>query len=285
MGDFAIVYLIVNHINGKAYVGKTNQTLGRRWSQHVYKAQSGSNTHLHHAIRKYGPNAFYMQILDVPEDCLAFEKEIEFISRFGTTDRAVGYNLTCGGDGVEQTPEIRNKISVALTGKQISDVTRLKLRNANLGKKYSDETKRKVREAQRGRVFSEETRKKISLGLTGRIISDETRKKISMSLTGRKLGPYSKERAGKTADAVRAALQGRPSPLKGICRPPEVGRKISASKKGVPSPLKGRINPRKFDRAEAKFLVRIGLTHAQIASLYGVHRRSVGQALQLEAAR
>jgi len=65
--------------------------------------------------------------------------------------------------------------------------------------------------SQAGHRHTEETRVKMSVSrpkdfspMTGKQHTAETKAKISATKTGVKMGPYSKERAGKTASAMRA---------------------------------------------------------------------------------
>jgi hypothetical protein len=51
-------YIITNLITDDRYVGKTTRSIQRRWQDHLAKSRSGSLTHLHKAIRKYGAGAF-----------------------------------------------------------------------------------------------------------------------------------------------------------------------------------------------------------------------------------
>lgn len=110
------VYLVTNTVNGKVYVGKTQQPLSARWGQHVSAAKSGRNhMPILRAIRKYGPKAFTLTELEV---CYSLEKlnaaEKQWISTLRSTTTGVGYNCTSGGDGdYNHTPEYRARLSVS----------------------------------------------------------------------------------------------------------------------------------------------------------------------------
>ncbi len=56
------VYLIVNNINGKLYVGKTYTTLEKRFKEHINdsKKERNKNRPLYRAMNKYGYNNFKM---------------------------------------------------------------------------------------------------------------------------------------------------------------------------------------------------------------------------------
>ena len=49
------VYKITNKINDKVYVGITTQGANRRWSEHLYRFNSGERDHkIYLAMKKYG---------------------------------------------------------------------------------------------------------------------------------------------------------------------------------------------------------------------------------------
>jgi group I intron endonuclease len=110
------IYLVENLKNGKKYVGKTIAVNVRyRWDQHVYLARHGYDLPLSRAIRKHGLDAFAISVLWVGpvQELSAMERRfiVEKNSRI-----PLGYNCTEGGEGVEQTKEIRAKISAAQKG-------------------------------------------------------------------------------------------------------------------------------------------------------------------------
>ena len=90
------LYMLVNTINGKKYIGQTKQTLNDRMSVHKRK-HSGCRA-LKAAIRKYGWEAFRVQVLEanVSEAGLR-DRERELIAEHGT-EAPNGYNLTPGGE-------------------------------------------------------------------------------------------------------------------------------------------------------------------------------------------
>lgn len=58
-----IIYLITNLTNNKKYVGQTSETLSRRWTKHQYNARIGSQQAICRAIRKYGIEAFKIEVI------------------------------------------------------------------------------------------------------------------------------------------------------------------------------------------------------------------------------
>lgn len=112
-----IVYIHINKINHKRYIGITSQTLAQRSKNgEGYKTSS----HFYHAIQKYGWDNFEHQILYTgltkEEAC---KKEVELIKEFNTMNAKYGYNLTTGGE----------------IGAQLSEATLQKKRENMLGDK------------------------------------------------------------------------------------------------------------------------------------------------------
>lgn len=93
----AYIYKITNTLNGKMYIGKTEQTIEKRFQQHCNDSQREGmeNRPLYKAMRKYGVEFFSIEEIeqtDHPE-----EREIYWIEFYGTFKN--GYNATLGGDG------------------------------------------------------------------------------------------------------------------------------------------------------------------------------------------
>jgi group I intron endonuclease len=85
-----MIYLITNKLNNKQYIGKTSQTLDKRWYQHCKNAEYGIDTYLYRAMRKHGVENFECVYLADGLD----EEEILLIEQ-----HAPEYNMTAGGDG------------------------------------------------------------------------------------------------------------------------------------------------------------------------------------------
>lgn len=85
-----MIYLIINKVNGKRYIGKTTKTLEERWYRHIKDAEYGSDTFFHRAIRKHGAHNFSIEFLAEGLE----EEEVKMIKAFNPE-----YNMTQGGDG------------------------------------------------------------------------------------------------------------------------------------------------------------------------------------------
>ena len=93
----AYIYQIINNINGKIYVGKTEFSIEKRFKEHCEDAfKNGKEKRpLYAAMRKYGIEHFHIELIEEtnnPEEreCYWIEQKQSF---------KYGYNATIGGDG------------------------------------------------------------------------------------------------------------------------------------------------------------------------------------------
>ena len=133
------VYVITNLINGKQYVGITNEP-ERRLTEH--KCGRGSKL-VFQAIKKYGFENFKVEFVFEGSEEQAAQMETKLIKQLDTMAHK-GYNLTEGGEGS--------------WGCIPSNETRKKMRKAKLGSLNF----------MHGRTHTEEARKKISEGHKGK---------------------------------------------------------------------------------------------------------------------
>jgi hypothetical protein len=111
---YGIIYLVVNKINGKKYIGQTQTPLEARIQRH-YNRSKYQNTIFYQAIRKYGKSAFEWKIIDNANSADELDKkEIHWIIQHKTFvdwENSCGYNMTLGGDSNVLSEEARQKIS------------------------------------------------------------------------------------------------------------------------------------------------------------------------------
>lgn len=93
----AYIYQIINDINQKIYVGKTEFSIEKRFKEHCKDAfrERNEKRPLYLAMQKYGVEHFHIELIeetDIPE-----EREIYWIEKLGSFKN--GYNATMGGDG------------------------------------------------------------------------------------------------------------------------------------------------------------------------------------------
>lgn len=122
---FSCIYVWINMINNKKYVGQTKNFYGR---MQTYK-QGYFNPYMKHAIEKYGIENFEIEILekDVPVDKLN-EREQYWIDYYDVCDPSKGYNIC----------------PIAGTPKNV--YSKRPNEHPWCGRKHTDEEKRKISE-------------------------------------------------------------------------------------------------------------------------------------------
>ena len=135
---YGVVYLIINMVNGKKYVGQTTQSLERRIASH----KSNKKSLIGKAIHKYGAENFRYGVI---KTC-ASKEEMDYWEKFFIvalkSKTPNGYNRTDGGDGSAgcvDSEETRERKSAARLGEK----------NPNYGKKRPPETIAKMATAKR----------------------------------------------------------------------------------------------------------------------------------------
>ena len=136
------VYAHINKLNGKIYIGKTNN-IKRRWQLSNYTGC----VYLYKAFQKYGWNNFDHIILarcSSEEDAFKFEKQ--YIEYYNSTDNTKGYNIATGGLGGNCGKPAWNKDTHGLMptpwnkGIPMSEETRQKVSQAKKGHKYGPQS-------------------------------------------------------------------------------------------------------------------------------------------------
>lgn len=240
-----VVYIAVNTVNGKVYIGKhqRNCPVTQRWKEHQQAAARGApNSYFLNAIRKYGFEAFSFSVL---LDGITDRKELsfqerKFITQYQSSNPAIGYNLTAGGEG---GGAFGNKNGL---GKRPAS-RGIRLKEYWAGVSLDERRKRAQHRAsfftkelreQHPPTHTEESKKKISVALkgrphpwsVGRTVSLETREKLSKALKGKnkKGRPWSQEQTEK----MSAIMKGRKVPwLSGSIRSKEAREKTSRALK------------------------------------------------------
>ena len=122
------IYKILNTVNGKFYIGSTNN-LRKRLYEHYRELNLGihTNKHLQAAWIKYGKEGFKFQILETIKDTSNFtnedlrQLETDYIQKTQCYKDTIGYNIIAGGIGTLDIPcseEKKKKISEANKGKK-----------------------------------------------------------------------------------------------------------------------------------------------------------------------
>ena len=162
------VYIATCLPTGKYYIGKTVKPLTYRWSEHKHAANTAADQcpRLHRAMRKYGSDTFVVESLSESSDKQALV-ELEKLWIILLDARAIGMNLTSGGDGTPgcRRPPMSESLRKAFdrTGKAPWNKGKrgYKLRSYNVrygsdnpffGRRHSAESKLAMRAAKLGAV-------------------------------------------------------------------------------------------------------------------------------------
>ena len=108
----ALVYSVLNIVNGKIYVGQTSKSLEVRRDKHLALSRCNKGGyHLHRAIKKYGAECFNWEIIagDIERQEEANALEDYYIKEWGTIGPR-GYNEMVGGLGGPNTEDAKAKI-------------------------------------------------------------------------------------------------------------------------------------------------------------------------------
>jgi group I intron endonuclease len=115
------IYLIVNHVTGKYYVGQHKGNNLKKYLQQKFghaKRGESSHSHLYNSMRKHGREAFTIHALlsDVQTRSELDQHERDFITILKSQDPDYGYNICRGGEGFTgpHRPESKTKVTEAL---------------------------------------------------------------------------------------------------------------------------------------------------------------------------
>jgi hypothetical protein len=224
--------------SGRRYIGLTRLGWRRRWKAHVSLALSrqGGWGHFQNAIRKYGPEAFSHEVLEVCRNLevanLAEECWIEF---YETRNPGKGFNLTKGGLHVPHPiknpwdrPEYRAAATQRAKDRWKNPQYVLKNRAANKAALNTPESRAKRSEISKQILSDPHVRIHMSAANKGRTFTPEHRANLSAANRERAKDPGFAEKLKAHLDAVRPPP---PSSL-GRIHSPGTKAKISAANKG-----------------------------------------------------
>jgi group I intron endonuclease len=243
----SFIYLSINKINGKSYIGKHNSTT----EKDMY---FGSGLLILKAIKKYGKKNFIrIKIKNIAENVNHLMLEEYYIRLFDTLEPN-GYNISpTGGLSIcgQHSEKSKKKISESKRGIKFSEEHRKNLSKSHKdkpgwqaitneirkengkklkgkttwmkGKKHTQETKQKISKSKKlnpvHTVHTPEGIEKIRIAMKNRIVSEETREKMSKSMKGRippnKGKKCSEETRKKMSIAKKEKYIGKDNPMYG----------------------------------------------------------------------
>lgn len=175
-----LIYIAINRVNQKIYVGKTSKTLEERRRKHVGASKYEVDSfRFHRALLKHGERNFSWRVLeDEIEEPELGQLEAYYIDFFSSYFPQIGYNMSTDVSGL-----------TANSGKSAWNKGKKTGPAWNKGMKMNDEFREKCSKAKKGgthATISEEARKKIGDAHRGKVVSAETRKKMSEAAKMRK---------------------------------------------------------------------------------------------------
>lgn len=200
------VYTVTHLPSGRVYVGQTQQSVERRWKGHHHRAQAGSRSMFHRALRRHPADQFAWSVVETHATEAAVKRaEVALIAALRARGTKL-YNLTDGGDGTSgyrHGPEALAKMAAVHRGTVLTEAHKKKLSDALRNREFSPETRALISASKRGHATSLETRAKIARSLTGRTLSAETREKVAAAQRGQKRRPRTEEERKTLSDALR----------------------------------------------------------------------------------
>ncbi len=188
------VYMIVNTVSSKLYIGSAAKSLRGRAAAHRDELEGNRhpNIHLQRAWNKYGGDKFKFVVLEEcsPKSCIV--REQKWIDTLQAVKR--GYNIN---------PKAGSRL-----GSKLSDESKSKISASKTGKKLPMKTRLRMSKSQRGRLISEVHKQNLSSNhWTKGPNAEEIKAQIAAKLLGEK---HSEERKRKNSESC---LRARRKPL------------------------------------------------------------------------
>ena len=146
------IYKITNKINNKVYIGQSIRPIEKRFQRHINDALNNIiDTHFSRAIRKYGKDNFYVELIDKAENQEELNnKEQYWIKYYDSTNDKKGYNETdalykCGGNTYQSKTDkdmfkIKEKIKKSKLGINNPNAKSIKCLNVETGEEIIFDT-------------------------------------------------------------------------------------------------------------------------------------------------
>ena len=172
------VYCVTNLLDGRMYVGQSSHVRNRLNSH----KKAGFITDLGTDVRRFGPENFRWEVLHSSESLSERHRlEVFWIAEKGSVEN--GYNKATGGPGPsgnKMTDEAKLRISVALSGRSVSEATKEKHRVASTGFRHSEATKALLSQRRVGVPLKVETVEKMSKARRGNLNPRARRVRLSV---------------------------------------------------------------------------------------------------------
>lgn len=227
---YGIIYVAINLINGKMYVGQT-VNFKKRIREHK-REMLIFDDHFHRALKKYGWSNFHFSTLDT---CYGSADDLNILEIFYIEKLVTyyhGYNSTHGGGGIhghKHTEATRQKISQKAKGRKKSKAHCENLSKAHLGLKRpprTEEHKKNIAKAKMGDKNPMFGKTGVECPNFGRTRTREQRIKYAIANGGKPFLCHQNQKIyilineaaselGVNASAIGACLKGRSKTAKG----------------------------------------------------------------------
>lgn len=164
-----VVYKITNNIDGKFYIGSTNNLI-KRYYTHIYDIRSGRNTcvKLIRAVNKHGEDNFKFEIVcecSTDEILKTEQQYIDNLDPHYNIAKIAGSNI-----GIKRTEEVKYKKSISQKENWKDEVYKTK-HLENLSKNWKSGSSHKMAKLTEEQVI--EIKKQLSNGLLPKQVSDK----------------------------------------------------------------------------------------------------------------
>ena len=171
------IYMILNKINRKCYVGSSKDIINR-WSQHKNKLlkEKHINQYLQNAFNKYGLNNFEFWIIEECSEEDLLVREQYWMDFHVCYDHKYGYNICSKSDRPVMPQERREKVAAQRRNKTLEEF---------FGVEKAKEMKEKMSKSQKNRFRTKDEKKRISQLQKGKKRTQEHKNKLSEERKGK----------------------------------------------------------------------------------------------------
>ncbi len=154
------LYLIRNLKNNKCYIGQTVSPK-QRWYEHKRVSKTYPVQIISKSIAKHGFDNFVFEIIACCSNQNDANLSEEYLIRqYQSHISENGYNVSYGGMSSPKSEEWKSKMSIIMTGKIVTQETRIKISKKLMGRKLSKETKEKLSVSKKGKLAHNKGKKK-----------------------------------------------------------------------------------------------------------------------------
>ena len=154
---YGFIYIGINTVKGKVYIGQTFRTIDIEWGSLltdarnlIRKKRSGEKLHRNlkryiiRAIAKYGVEAWNLKLLDIAYSKVELDdKEDNYILEYESMNPKKGYNMKRGGSRGKPSPEVLKKMSKSITKVMQNPETKKKMSTSITGLWQTSEYRKK----------------------------------------------------------------------------------------------------------------------------------------------